>query len=418
MWYWISSSDASSGRLSTALLLFLVVRAGRLVLLRLVVERLVRNAEDLGGLAAVAVGHVQRLFDDDALDLLHRLAAGGLHGVAVAALARAEELVGEAVDRQRISARHDERAVDHVAQLAHVAVPLVRLQGPDEFGLDVLDLLVFVLIELLQEEMREKRAVLEALAQRRHFDGKDVQAIVEVLAHLAVRDRLLRIAVGCCDDARVDVDLFVAADAAELSFFEHAEEFHLQLDRHFRDLVEEHRAAFGELEVTLAALDRVRERALLVPEDLGLDQRRRDRAAVEGDERLVATARQRVNRVRDDFLARSRLADDEDVGVGVRDHLDLFEEALHLRRLADEMSEGAHLLELTTKLEDLLLHHLFVLDGLHDDLQTREVDGLSDVVFGADLQRFHGGVDGGVARENDHRDVGIRVFHPMQEIEV
>ena len=122
---------------------------------------------------------------------------------------------------------------------------------------------------------------------------------------------------------------------------------------------------------------------------------------------LSAPARERVDRVRDDFLARSRLADDEDVRVGVRDHLDLFEEPLHPRRLADEMAERAHLLQLTAKLEDLLLHHLLVFDGLEDDLQARQVDRLGDVILGADFERLDGGVDRGVAGEDDHRDVGI-----------
>src|SRR5437660_9036145 len=76
------------------LLFFVVSAAGSLVLLRLVVERLVGDAQDLGGLAAVAVGHVERLFDDDALHLFHRLAERDHDAVACAALARAEELVG------------------------------------------------------------------------------------------------------------------------------------------------------------------------------------------------------------------------------------------------------------------------------------------------------------------------------------
>src|SRR5205085_7752900 len=119
MWYWMSSRDASSGRVSRIcctcafavskrLLLFLVVRSGRLVLLRLVVERLVRDAEDLGGFAAVAVGHGERLFDDDALDLFHRLPQRDLHRILIAALARAEQLVGEALDREDVGPRHDE----------------------------------------------------------------------------------------------------------------------------------------------------------------------------------------------------------------------------------------------------------------------------------------------------------------------
>src|SRR5205823_3027612 len=336
--------------------------AGRFVLLRLVVERLVRDAEDLGGLAAVAVGHGQRLFDDDALDLFHRLAEGDGHGVALLALARAEELVREALHRQGVAAGHDEGAVDHVAQLAHVAGPLVLLQRLDEVALDRLHLLLFRLVQLLEEEMREEGDVLEALAQRRHLDGEDIEAVVEVLAHPPVADGLLRIAVRRGDDARVDVDLLVAADAPELPLLEHAQELDLQLDRHLRDLVEKDRAALGHLEVALALPDGVGERALFVTEDLRLDEERRNGAAVECDEWLAAPARERVDRIRHDLLARARLADDEDVRVGVRDHLDLFEELLHPRRLADQMPERAHLLELTAKLEDLLLHHLLVLD--------------------------------------------------------
>src|SRR4051812_40319807 len=79
---------------------FFVSAARSLVLFRLVVERLVRDAEDLGGLAAIAVGHVERLFDDDALHLFHRLAERDHHAVARAALARAEELIGETLDRE------------------------------------------------------------------------------------------------------------------------------------------------------------------------------------------------------------------------------------------------------------------------------------------------------------------------------
>src|SRR5438034_401069 len=63
------------------LLLVFVVAAGALVFLRLVVERLVRDAEDFGGLAAIAVGHVESLFDDDALDLFHRLSEWDADGV-------------------------------------------------------------------------------------------------------------------------------------------------------------------------------------------------------------------------------------------------------------------------------------------------------------------------------------------------
>ena len=81
------------------------------------------------------------------------------------------------------------------------------------------------------------------------------------------------------------------------------------------------------------------------------------------------------------------------------------------------MAERSHLLQLTTKLENLLLHHLLVFDSLEDDLQARQVDRLGDVVLGAHLQRPHRGVDRGVAGENDDGDVRIRLLHAVQEVE-
>src|SRR5207244_974155 len=55
---------AEEERSAVSLFVFVVRRSRRLVFLRLVVEGLVGDAEDLGGLAAVTVGHVERLFDD------------------------------------------------------------------------------------------------------------------------------------------------------------------------------------------------------------------------------------------------------------------------------------------------------------------------------------------------------------------
>src|ERR1700687_469917 len=73
-----------------------------LVLLRLVVERLVGDPEDVGGLLAVAVGHVEGLFDDDALDLFHGRAQRQSDAGARAAPAVADQLVWQALDRESV----------------------------------------------------------------------------------------------------------------------------------------------------------------------------------------------------------------------------------------------------------------------------------------------------------------------------
>ena len=71
--------------------------------------------------------------------------------------------------------------------------------------------------------MREERNVLESLSKRRDLDRENVQAVVEIFPEFAVGDHLLRIAVRGSDNARVDIDFLVPADAAESSLFEHAQ---------------------------------------------------------------------------------------------------------------------------------------------------------------------------------------------------
>ena len=112
-----------------------------------------------------------------------------------------------------------------------------------------------------------------------------VQPVVQVLAQLALLHRLERVDVGRGDDAHVDRLLVAAAEAAERALLQHAQQLDLRRRRHLGDLVEEQRAAVGELEAALPPLGGAGERALLVAEDLALEQRLGNRRAVDGDER-------------------------------------------------------------------------------------------------------------------------------------
>ena len=77
------------------------------------------------------------------------------------------------------------------------------------------------------------------------------------------------------------------------------------------DLVEEQRAAVGDLDQAQLALARVGEGAALVAEELALDQRLGDRRAVELDERSARARRAVVQHARDRLLAGAALAGDE-----------------------------------------------------------------------------------------------------------
>src|SRR4029450_9683535 len=82
----------------------------------------------------------------------------------------------------------------------------------------------------------------------------------------------------------VHPDQLVPADALERALLQGAQELHLELGRHVSDLVEEHRAAVGELELPQATFLRVGERASLVTEQLGLEQGGGNRRRGDADE--------------------------------------------------------------------------------------------------------------------------------------
>ena len=80
----------------------------------------------------------------------------------------------------------------------------------------------------------QQRDVVGAVAQRRRAQRHDVQPEVQVLAELAGRDRRLQIAVGRGDDAHVDLQRLLAADARELARLQHAQHLGLRRQRSCR----------------------------------------------------------------------------------------------------------------------------------------------------------------------------------------
>src|SRR5690606_8281616 len=131
--------------------------------------------------------------------------------------------------------------------------------------------------------------------ERDEVDGHDGDAVEEVSAEPALSDLLLEVLVRGRDDADVDGARVILAEPPDLALLEGAQELDLERGRHLAELVEEECAAGGRLEeaglVTLGA----GEGASTVAEELGLEQRLGDRAAVERDERLVGALAVRVD---------------------------------------------------------------------------------------------------------------------------
>ena len=116
------------------------------------------------------------------------------------------------------------------------------------------------------------------------------------------------------------VRLHVRADAADDAVLQDAEELDLHRRRRLADLVEEDRAAVGLVEQPALLADGAGERAALVAEELGLEQRLGEGAAVDRDE-LPAAAGVVVDGAGDQLLAGARLAGDQHRGDGLGDAL-------------------------------------------------------------------------------------------------
>ena len=95
----------------------------------------------------------------------------------------------------------------------------------------------------------------------------------------------------------------LAADAHHLAILHDAKQAYLRGKGELADLVEEQRAAVGLLEPALAPRRGAGERALLVAEQLRVDQLGGDRAAVDAAERPTAEGRMLVDGAGDDLLA-------------------------------------------------------------------------------------------------------------------
>src|SRR3989441_241461 len=132
------------------------------------------------------------------------------------------------------------------------------------------------------------------------------------------------------------------------------------------------------------------ERALLVAEQLGLEERLRQRRAVDGDEGPVAPRRALVDRARHQLLTRPALALDENRRRAVGGLLDERQHPPPGRAGADHLTLGAEVLQLLLE-RPVLLDQIAPLEGLVDELdELLPPERLGEEVVGAVLHRLHG----------------------------
>ncbi len=153
------------------------------------------------------------------------------------------------------------------------------------------------------------------------------------------------------------------------------------------------------------------ERAAHVAEELRVEQRLGERAAVDGDEGPILPRRVDVDRPRDELLAGPALAGDEDGAAGRRNGLDQVEQREHRAAAADDVRE------LVRRLERALEQHVLLLQPLPLELLADahaqvalELRPFVHVVGRPEPQRLDRRLGGGERRHDDRREIGRDPF--------
>ena len=135
---------------------------------------------------------------------------------------------------------------------------------------------------------------------------------------------MVEIAVRRGDYPNVHVSRVGAADGCKFAFLQHAQNFRLQVERQFANLVEKNRSVIRQREASFPLLSRSGKGAFFVAEKFALHERRWDRSAVDCNERLVAPAAGAMDSPGNQLLACPGLTENQNRRVRRRDLLHVF----------------------------------------------------------------------------------------------
>ena len=117
----------------------------------------------------------------------------------------------------------------------------------------------------------QDQQIIAAFAQGGDRNREDVEAIIEILAEFTFFHVAEQIAIRGGEQANVNLDRAVAADAFEFAFLEHAKQFRLQVEGDFAHFVEEQGALISQFEAAFAAFGRARKGPAFMAEKFAFD---------------------------------------------------------------------------------------------------------------------------------------------------
>lgn len=242
-------------------------------------------------------------------------------------------------DRDQSVLANDEGTLDGVFQFADVSRPIMGHENRQRFRGDPLDGSLLQTIEARDELIHQEGQVLFASAQWGKFDAKNVHAIIEIFPEDSASDLFGQVFVG--GDNHPSVGRFGTCSPQRFicALLQHAQQSYLKGGTDLADLIEKDGSPPGQREPAGFVFVRTGEGPRFVTEQFRLEERIRESAAIDGDERSLRAGAERVDRSRDEFLAGSRVSEDQHRAGTGRDRWEDFEHPLHEGTSAGQIAD-------------------------------------------------------------------------------
>ncbi len=190
---------------------------------------------------------------------------------------------------------------------------------------------------MLREIPDEGRNVFPSIAQRRHRDRKNIQPIVQVAAKLLRLNHRLQILVCRSNQAHVDSDGLGAAQPLELLLLQNSEQFRLQLQWNFSNLIKKNRAFVGQFKSPGFLHDGPGEGPSLMPKQFTFQKAGGYGGTVQLDEGPFAAATEAMDGPGDEFLPGAGFPLNQDRRIGRRHNLHLLQHLLKRITVPDDV---------------------------------------------------------------------------------
>src|SRR5215467_1857985 len=231
-----------------------------------------------------------------------------------------------------LTVTENHRALQDIVQLANVSLPRKGHKNAHSGAVHTFVICLHFHIVPVNEMLHQPRQVIEPLAQRRDIDFKYVESIKQIVTKTTRFNFGFEIPVAGSEDPHINFYWGRGAHWQNGLLLQNAQQFGLEAQRHFPNLIQENRSATRSLEQSFLRADCAGKRPLHMAKELAFQKILGNRGAIYWKKDIVLGKTVGVKRPSNNFFSDAALAGNQN---GRRSGGDLFDQGGNfLHRLA------------------------------------------------------------------------------------